>query len=237
MTSNIVECHQVTKSYGKKKALNELTLSIPSGRITGILGPNGCGKSTFFRTLTGMVRPDSGRIEVAGKAPSWQTNQDIAYLPDRARWYPNHTARMALEWGNSFLPGFSLERALQLADYMDIDLDMRVGGMSRGQEARIMLILCLARDVQMIVLDEPFTGIDVISREAIVASLIDYLEESEQSVLISTHDIQEVEGLFDYSVMMKDGQAIWSGSTDDLRVEYGSLRDVFRKMYMKEWNK
>ncbi|MEC0240861.1 ABC transporter ATP-binding protein [Paenibacillus dokdonensis] len=237
MTPNIVECRQVTKCYGKKKALDQLDIAIPSGRITGILGPNGCGKSTLFRTLTGMVRPDAGRIEVLGKAPGWQTNRDIAYLPDRARWYPNHNARQALEWGNSFLPGFSMERAIQLTNYMDIDLDMKVGGMSRGQEARVMLILCLARDVRLIVLDEPFTGIDVISREAIVASLIDYLEDSQQSVLISTHDIQEVEGLFDYTAMMKDGRAIWSGNTEDLRAEYGSLRDVFRKMYMKEWNK
>lgn len=146
--------------------------------------------------------------------------------------YGPASARM----GKLFPYGFSMERAIQLADEMEIDLDMRVGGMSKGQEARIMLILCLARDVDLVVLDEPFTGIDVMSREAIVASLIDYLEESEQSILISTHDIQEVEGLFDYTVMMKEGRAIWSGNSEDLRAEYGSLRNVFRKLYAKEWN-
>ncbi|UUZ82878.1 hypothetical protein LJK88_02300 [Paenibacillus sp. P26] len=89
---------------------------------------------------------------------------------------------------------------------MDIDLDMKMAGMSRGQEARVMLVLCLARRVPVILLDEPFAGIDVISREAIVAGLLDYLEQSGQSVLISTHDIQEVEGLFDDVVMMDRGR-------------------------------
>ncbi|GAF09478.1 ABC-type multidrug transport system [Paenibacillus pini JCM 16418] len=120
---------------------------------------------------------------------------------------------------------------------MDVELEMKIGGMSRGQEARVLLILCLARDIPLIILDEPFAGIDVMSREAIISGIIDYLEDREQSLLISTHDITEVEGLFDYTVMLKKGHAIWSGDMDDLRSEYGSLRDVFRTMYAKEWNK
>jgi ABC-2 type transport system ATP-binding protein len=110
-----------------------------------------------------------------------------------------------------------------------------MNGLSRGQEARVLLILCLAREVPLMILDEPFAGIDVLSREAIVAGIIDYLEDREQSILISTHDIQEVEGLFDYAVMMNHGRVIWSGDSDDLRAEHGSLNRVFRNLYKKEW--
>lgn len=237
MTQPIVVCEGVTKRYGKKMALNELNVVIPEGKIVGILGPNGCGKSTLFRTITGLVTPDEGRIEVFGGMPGWRTNKQIAYMPDRARWYPSYTVQQTFEWGKKFLPGFDHEGAIKFAEWMDIDPGMKVGGMSRGQEARVMLILCIARDVPLIILDEPFAGIDVISRQAIVDGIIDHLENRGQSMMISTHDIQEVEGLFDYVVMMDQGQAIWSGETDDLRAEYGSLHDVFRTMYKKEWKR
>jgi len=235
MTETVVDCRQVTKEYGKNKALDGFSVSIPSGHVVGVLGPNGCGKSSLFRLITGLIKQDKGKVSVLGQAANWQTNKQIAYLPDRARWYPNHTALNAFEWGNTFLPGFNLETAKQLAAFMDIELDMKIGGMSRGQEARILLILCIARDVSLIVLDEPFTGIDVISRETIVSGMIDFLEQRKQSILISTHDIGEVEGLFDYTVMMDRGKAIWSGETDELRAQYGSLHNVFRFMYKKEW--
>jgi ABC-2 type transport system ATP-binding protein len=237
MTPFIVKCEQITKRYGKKAALDRFEVSLPAGRVVGVLGPNGCGKSSFFRLLTGLIRPDEGRVEVLGQEPGWRTNGNIAYLPDRARWYPNLTARQALEWGDAFLPGFRLEAAVRFAELMDVDLEMKVGGMSRGQEARLLLILCMARDVPLIILDEPFAGIDVLSREAIVSGIIEYLEDRQQSVLISTHDIHEVEGLFDYTVMMDRGRVIWSGETEDLRAEYGSLDRVFRSLYKKEWKR
>ena len=237
MVQPIVKCNQLTKRYGKKYALDHLDLAIPTGRIVGVLGPNGCGKSTLFRAITGLITPDAGEIRVLEQSPGWQTNSQIGYLPDRARWYPRHTVLQAFEWGATFLPGFDLDAAKKFAMYMDVDLEMNLAGMSKGQEARVMLILCMSRDVPLIILDEPFAGIDLISREAIIAGMIDYLEVREVTILISTHDIQEVEGLFDYIVLMDQGKAIWSGEADELRAQYGSLHDVFRTFYKREWSR
>ncbi|MCL6517907.1 ATP-binding cassette domain-containing protein, partial [Alicyclobacillus sp.] len=160
MNDTAVRLKNVTKVYGRRRALDGVTLEIPHHRVVGILGPNGAGKSTLFRLLTGLARPDAGEIHVFGEAPGWRTNRRIAYLPDRARWYRDHTGEDAIRWAETFLPGFDAAAARRFAEFMKLDLRQRAGDMSRGQEARLMLILCLARKVPLVVLDEPFTGID-----------------------------------------------------------------------------
>lgn len=230
-----VNCQHVIKRYRNKYALNKLNVSIPAGGIVGILGPNGSGKSTLFQLLMGFIQPDAGEITVLNKKPSWQTNRDIAYLPDRASWFPEQTVGQAFEWANTFLPGFNMKEAAQLAKMMHIDVDTPTGGLSRGQEARLMLLICIARRVPLIILDEPFSGIDVISRDRIVGGLIDYISgRREQTVLISTHEIYEVESLFDYVIFLDHGKVVLSGEVEQLRAEYGSMETLFRKLYAEE---
>ncbi|WP_067924349.1 ABC transporter ATP-binding protein [Alicyclobacillus shizuokensis] len=231
MGETAVLCEQVEKRYGANRALDGLDLTIPAGRVVGVLGPNGSGKSTLFRMITGLVRPDAGRIRVFGEAPGWRTNRDIAYLPDRARWYSDHTVQQAFRWAETFLPGFSLEEALGLAEFMKLPLDGRVRDMSRGQEARVMLILCIARRVPLIILDEPFTGIDTVSREKIIDALIDRVSDGERTVLISTHELYEVEALFDLAVFLESGRVIRSGDTDELRRQFGSMHSAMQTLY------
>jgi len=231
MTADAIVCDRLTKYYGKRRALSELTLSIPEGSITAVLGPNGAGKSTMMRMIAGMTVPDRGTLNVLGRRPGWELNRLIAYLPDRARWYGSHTVAEALEWGERLLPGFNRDRARRLAGDFKLDPEMEVEGMSRGQEARLMLMLCLARDVPLLVLDEPFTGIDMISREQIVLSLIEAFSERKRTVLISTHEIAETESLFDYAVFIQDGRAVLSGEVEELRAQRGSIRDIYRQLF------
>lgn len=231
MTQLAVECSQVSKRYGRNLALHDLSVSISSNGIVGVLGPNGSGKSTLFRLLTGLARPDSGHVEVLGQTPGWRANANIAYLPDRARWYPDHTGHQALSWANHLLPGFDLNDASRLAKWMGIDLSMKVGGMSRGQEARLMLTICLARQVPLMILDEPFAGIDVISRSRIIEGIIQHISERACTVLISTHEISEAESLFDDAIFLRDGQVILSGAADALRGRYGSMNETFQSLY------
>lgn len=232
MTMEIaIKAEHLTKRYDNKYALQDFSIQLPVNRVIGVLGANGAGKSTFFRMITGMVQPDQGRFEVFGKKPGWETNALISYLPDRAQWYKFHTVQQALEWGDALLPGFDKKRAESLLDFMNLDPTMKVEGMSRGQEARLMLTLCMCRDVPMLVLDEPFAGIDLISRERIIGALIDNLSERQQTVLVSTHEIQEAESLFDYALFMNAGQALLHGDVEMLRAERGSMESIYRNLY------
>lgn len=227
-----VECRQVSKSYDQY-ALKHIDLQIPQHRTVGVLGVNGAGKSTLFRLLMGMVQPDQGQISVLGEKPGWKINRQIAYLPDRARWYPEHSIGKAFRFAASLLPNFKLETAYRLAEEMELSCNQSVRGLSRGQEARLMLILCLARDVPLMILDEPFSGIDIISREKIINGMIDQLEERQQTILISTHEILEIEGLLDFAVFLDEGEVKMTGEVETLRRKQGSLYDIIKMIHKR----
>lgn len=231
MTEDAIKIEGLSKRYGSKQVLNELTARIPLNRVTGVLGPNGAGKSTLFRVIMGLIYPERGHLEVLGNKPGWQINSEIAYLPDRARFYSAHTVSRAMDWAHHLLPRFDLERARLILEWLKLDPEMRIGAMSKGQEARLMLLLCIARDVPMVVLDEPFSGIDKISRERIIEALIENMSDREQTILISTHEIDEVESLLDYVLFLDQGQVRMAGEVEALRAEHGSMESIYRELF------
>jgi len=226
-----VVCEQLSKRYDGKLALQEMNITIPKGTVTGILGPNGSGKSTLFRLIMGMIQPTSGKIRVLDKVPGWQLNAEIAYLPDRASWYPHQRVSDVIAWGELHLPGFNRDLALDLLDFMKIKIDMPTSGMSKGEEARMLLTLCIAREVPLLILDEPFSGIDLTSREKIISSIIDIVSQREQTVLISTHEIYETEALFEYVVFLEQGSVRLEGYAEELRSKHGSIENIYRQLY------
>ena len=226
-----IEADRLNKSYGKKQAIKRLSAVVPQHSITAVLGPNGAGKSTFMRMIAGQAAPDDGRLTVLGRTAGRDVSRKVAYLPDRARWYAHHTVVQAAQWCERLQTGFDRERARELFDSFGLDAGMKVSGMSKGQEARLMLALCLAREAPLLVLDEPFSGIDMISREKIVGALIDAFGERMQTVLISTHEIAETESLFDRAIFMDQGTVVLEGEAERLRAERGSLQQVYRQLF------
>lgn len=228
---NVIECEGVSKQFEKNIALKDVNAVIPSNRIVGILGPNGAGKSTFFRLLIGQIKNDAGTIQILGQNPNWKLNEKIAYLPDRAHWYRDYSVEKTIEYGKNFLPGFQVKKAYELSNRMNLEVAQLTENMSKGQEAKLMLILCMAREVPLVLLDEPFAGIDLIAKEQIIETIIDLASEREQTILISTHEIAETEALFDYTVFFKDGEIILSGDVEEIRERQGSLQEVYRSLY------
>ncbi|WP_434510273.1 ABC transporter ATP-binding protein [Desulfitobacterium sp. AusDCA] len=229
--SNIIDVQNVSKCYKQTNALDHLSLQFPEGQITGVLGPNGAGKSTLFKMIVGLTKPDSGQLFVSGHTPHWSNNSEIAYLPDRAQWYKFHTIEEALNYAKVIFPGFDHHKAIEMAKKMDLDFEARVRTLSKGQEARLHLILCLARKAKLVILDEPFSGIDLISRERIIQSIIDSTFEEEKSILISTHEIHEAESLFDHVSFIDQGQLVLDGNAEILRSEKGSIESIYRGLF------
>lgn len=225
-----IQMLNVNKRYAAKQVITNLTASFPEGQVTGLLGQNGAGKSTLFKILVGLVKPLSGEIKIFGENPSWKLNAQIAYLPDRAQWYKFHTVEQAFHYAEHVFPGFERERAIRMASAMGLDLKQIVGSMSRGQEARLQLILCVARDVKLVLLDEPFSGIDLISRERIIEGIIESMVDRQQTIIISTHEIHEAESLFDHVVLLDQGQVVLSEQAERLREEKGSVESVYREV-------
>lgn len=229
--SNALEIKYLSKSYGSKIALDDLTVSFPKGQITGLLGPNGAGKSTLLKAIVGLVKPQFGIIRIFDQPAHWKLNAEISYLPDRAKWYKVHTIKQALTYALNVLPGFDLPRALAMVNIMNLDLDVQVSALSKGQEARLHIILCLARKVKLVLLDEPFSGIDLLSRERIIQFLIDSVIDQPQTIVISTHEIHEAESLFDHVVFINKGQLVLEGNAEALRQEKGSIESIYRGLF------
>jgi len=226
-----IELKNVTKSYKKKLALDRLTVAFPTGQITGLLGPNGAGKSTLLKMLVGLVHQDEGTISVFGQSPSWRNNGEIAYLPDRGRWYALQTVAEALAYAEVIFPAFDLDLARKMADSMELDPTAQIRTLSKGLEARLNLILCLARRVRLILFDEPFSGIDLVSRDKITQNIINSMFDLPKTIIICTHEIHEAESIFDHVIFIDKGQMVLADNAEQLRTEKGSIESVYRGLF------
>ncbi len=188
----VIECRQLTKSYDNTLALDQIDLSLEKGKIVGLLGPNGSGKTTLIKLICRLLQPTQGQVLVDGREPSVASKAMISYLPDREflpRWMK---VKDLIGFYNDFYKDFEYARALQLCQDLGIALDAKFQTLSKGTQEKVQLILTMARQAQIYILDEPIAGVDPATRDYILRTIINNYNEN-ALVIISTHLIQDVE--------------------------------------------
>lgn len=192
-----VSLEEVSKGFFRKKVLDNVRFSVDSGVIMGVLGPNGSGKTTLLNIIAGLYKPGQGRVLVEGLPPSRKTRQRIAYVPEYDYLYSWMKVEEHLHFLAAFYPDWNDQVATELLEFMGLDSREVVGNLSRGLQARLKLISCMARSAPLILLDEPFSGIDPVSRRLILEAILQRFQGVGQTIILSTHEIHEIEPLLD----------------------------------------
>lgn len=228
----MIEIENLRKKYPKNWALRGISLQIAAGRVTGILGENGSGKSTLFKILAGVVRPSAGSVLISGEQVGLNTRTTTAYLPEVDPFYAWMKVGEQLDFLSQFYPGWDRSKAEELLRFMNVPADEPIGALSKGQKARLKVIsgLCWAND--LVLMDEPFNGIDPPSRRKILEAVFgEFRHDGQQTIVVSTHLVGEVEEYLDDVVYLHDGEVALQGNADDLRTERSqSLSDLFAEV-------
>ena len=227
----ILKLSNLTKRYGCLPALDDVSLSLTSGKIIGLLGPNGSGKTTMMKICAGVLTPTSGDVQICGKPVGIESKALVSYLPDRTYLRGNQTLREQLEVFEDFYADFDRKRAEAMLADLRLDLNARFQTLSKGNREKVQLVLVMSRRAKLYLLDEPIGGVDPAARDYILNTIINNYDPS-ATVLISTHLISDVEQVLDSYIFVNQGKIIRAGSVDEAREETGgSLDQLFREVF------
>ena len=227
----ILECKQLSKSYGKAPALENVSFAIEPGRIVGLLGPNGSGKTTLIKLANGLLTPDSGEILIDGAAPGRETHAVVSYLPERTAIPIWMSAGQLMDFYQDFYRDFRRQTAEEMLRHLDIRPTQRIGQMSKGTREKVQLIMVMSRSAKLYLLDEPIGGVDPATRDYILTTIISNYNP-EASVILSTHLIADVEKVLDEVVFIDKGHLVLQSSVDQIREEKGmSVDALFREVF------
>ena len=227
----ILECNQLSKSYGKVPALDGVSFAIEPGRIVGLLGPNGSGKTTLIKLANGLLTPSSGEILIDGKAPGRETHAMVSYLPERTAIPTWMSAGQLMDFYEDFYPDFRRQAAEEMLHHLNIQPKQRIKQMSKGTREKVQLILVMSRRAELYILDEPLGGVDPAARDYILDTILSNYSEN-GSILISTHLISDVERVLDDVIFMADGRAAFCASVRSIHEKHGKTVDeLFREVY------
>lgn len=229
--SKVLEVNNVYKRIKGKSILNGVTLSVEQGRVLGIMGPNGQGKTTLLNVIQGFLKADKGDIVIDGVAINTNSKESIAYLQDKNIFPKSMKIKEAIALYGNFFEDFNVEKMNYYLEFMNLDRNSKIKDLSKGMSEKFNLSLVLSRKAKLYLLDEPISGVDPVSREKILDAILENLSE-ESSMIITTHYIGELERIFDNVAFLGDGRIIEYDEAENLRAKYNaSIDEVYRKIF------
>ena len=227
----LVKCNNLCKEFDKKQILDNINLSIPKGKIIGLLGKNGMGKTTLIKLINDLLTPTSGEILINGEKPGVNSKKIISYLPERTYLDKSMKVSQIITFFEEFYENFNKEKAIKLLKDLDLDINAKIGKMSKGMQEKLQLILVMSREAELYILDEPLGGVDPATRDYILDTILSNFNEG-ASVIISTHIISDIERILDDVIFIDKGKIILTSSADDLRKkENASIDEIFRRCF------
>lgn len=225
----MIKVTNVTKSFDGFKALDKLTLHVPAGSVYGLVGPNGAGKTTVIKQLCGIYRPDSGSIEINSK-PVYENNavkSSLCYISDDLFFFPTYSVKDMADFYRGIYKSFSTERFNALGDVFKIDPNRKVRRLSKGMQKQVSFWLGISAAPEVMILDEPVDGLDPVMRKSVWKLMLQDVAERGMTVLVSSHNLRELEDVCDHVGIMHRGRVVLEKSLDDVKGNIHKLQLAF----------
>lgn len=234
MEGNLIEVNGLTKSYGDHLVLDNLSFTLPCGEIVGLFGPNGCGKTTLMKIMTGLIHDYKGEVLIGGNAPGEATKAFTAYMPEQTfvhNWMRNIDA---VDYFNDFFSDFDKNKALDMINRFGLPLKQKSKTMSKGMQEKLLLSLVMSRNARLYMLDEPMGGVDPATRAAILDFIMkNYAENS--TIVMSTHLINDLQSVFTHALFIGGGKVLLNESVEEVTAGGKSIEDVFKEVFCNVW--
>ena len=227
----LLEIKDLNKTFDDKQILKDINITIKKGKIVGLLGKNGVGKSTLIKLINDLLTPTSGEILINGNKVGVETKKVISYLPERTYLNKQMKVSEVISFFEDFYKDFDPNKAKKLLKDLDLDINQKLSKMSKGMQEKVQLVLVMSRKADLYVLDEPLGGVDPATRDYILDTILSNFDE-ESSVIISTHLIADIEKILDEVIFIDKGEIILQSEADKLRnKEKSSIDEIFRRMF------
>ncbi len=230
----MLESRSVTKKFGSKTAVEQLSLTLEPGHVYAMLGPNGSGKTTWMKMAAGLIKPTEGEVLFKGSPVGIESRKHIAYMSTEPYFYSWMTVKDVGRYYQDFFEDFSYDRYGKLIKRMELKEDLKIRTLSSGMMAKLKIAVTLARDAEVYMLDEPFNGIDLLARDEIRESILEHAAEN-KVLLLSSHLVEEMEAVADRAVFIKNGRKADECDVEEMRTDKGvSMADRYREIYGHE---